>query len=336
MPSFVAFALALPALQVATASRGHRGLQVNTGSRGFLSGSRRFVDVWAVDHNASEQQPRNPDGALTSDFFTMDAEAMDEVPNVEDAPVDAHTCHPKCWWECGLPSCNTACKPTCKAPQCVTTCDKMSMVGCQRTCTQPQCAVVCPGVECKKGNCPECKTVCNKPKCSLACGRTCHSKCADPVCSWHCEVGPVCPKPACKMKCEQPSCTSFKGKDHTLHDVYQGFGDPTQEMSAVYGASEVADTYLARVPWRHLQGLAGRPMEGPYAAGPPLPMEGPLPMAGPTAATPADMKPWKAGATPKAPCKEQTPHINHDIRYVKYLGHEADSAPGGRNIVHGE
>jgi len=107
--------------------------------------------------------------------------------------------------------------------QLLTTCHELHSAGkcsekrvrelCKQTCDQPDCFVVCPQNRCSMGHCPECKTLCGSPKCTTECGQNphnCNAVCALPVCEWKCKI-PECPKPECKMECEDKLDCSDKG-----------------------------------------------------------------------------------------------------------------------------
>lgn len=206
-------------------------LEVGRGSQGRLiatANRSRFGDDMVI------VQP------MDADFFTADAEKMDEIPDI--LPQNKK-CHGKCTWNCETPTCNTACEPVCQPPKCVTACQKPVMSKCRQVCQEPTCAVVCPEKECQASNCPKCRTVCNKPQCVLDCGqgRMCESSCQDPVCQWHCKPKNDCVKPVCKMQCETPKICPY-GETKKLPDP----------QSAYYYGKEVVWQGLGRVPAEHL------------------------------------------------------------------------------------
>jgi len=175
-------------------------------------------------------------------WFTRDAERMDELPNYSNQKKQQ--CHPKCTWTCGSQRCDTHCTPICKAPKCRTTCKKTLMSSCKRVCRDPQCAVVCPP-QCEHGTCPQCKTVCSKPICLLNCGPRCESHCDDPDCVWDCKPDPGCAKPQCKLTCDAPPVCKF-GKLQELPN----------EHEAPYLGQEVAWKGLGKIPESHFAELA--------------------------------------------------------------------------------
>mmetsp|Transcript_123088 Transcript_123088/g.342826 ORF Transcript_123088/g.342826 Transcript_123088/m.342826 type:complete len:345 (+) Transcript_123088:97-1131(+) len=223
---------------------------------------RSLLGVRTDLHHAASGALRLPRPA---DFFTEDAEGMDELPNSPPLPRPnaSRQCHPKCVWDCGFPSCNTNCRPMCQPPKCVTKCRKLLSSQCRNTCQEPQCAVVCPpnsSQPCSEGgNCPECSTVCGKPHCSLDCGRqACESSCQDPICTWSCALLP-CPKPECKLHCETPECSHswIRTLRVTLHDVYAGRGGEAEEAPAAVTLRdhELAARGIASLPPEHLDAL---------------------------------------------------------------------------------
>ncbi|CAK0896576.1 unnamed protein product, partial [Prorocentrum cordatum] len=158
-----------------------------------------------------------------ADFFTDDAERMDELPAPQSTSTDA--CHPKCVWRCHNETCDTSCRPQCQAPKCVTSCKKIRMSTCREVCGRPRCAAVCPP-SCEKHTCPECQMVCSEPECKLDCGQAnnCESKCEDPLCSFECRPE-ECPEPKCVLTCEKPRMCTFRKWKRTLRpDVYHGQG----------------------------------------------------------------------------------------------------------------
>lgn len=158
-----------------------------------------------------------------ADFFTGDAERMDELPPPQSLSTD--TCHPKCIWRCHNQTCDTSCRPQCQAPKCVTSCKKIRVSTCREVCGKPRCAAVCPP-SCEKHTCPECEMVCNEPECRLDCGQAnnCESTCEDPLCSFDCRPE-ECPEPKCVLTCEKPKmCTFRKWKRALRPDIYHGQG----------------------------------------------------------------------------------------------------------------
>jgi len=139
------------------------------------------------------------EGVLPSDFFTHDAEKMDELnPFPNTLPKG---CHPKCMWSCGKTECDQVCTPVCAPPKCVTKCGALDIGSCNQMCDPPKCVVVCPTVQCEHAECPKCKTVCAPPVCHTDCAENCDSQCADPTCSWTCKPSAECVKPQCALDC---------------------------------------------------------------------------------------------------------------------------------------
>jgi len=148
---------------------------------------------------------------MPSNSFTEDSAMMATFPqDVTTVPG----CNPKCWYSCTNPICEESCEPLCTTPMCQTRCGGIDYKKlCKQTCDQPDCFVVCPQNRCSMGHCPECKTLCGSPKCTTECGQNphnCNAVCALPVCEWKCKI-PECPKPECKMECEDKLDCSDKG-----------------------------------------------------------------------------------------------------------------------------
>lgn len=197
----------------------------------------------AAATRAERQQP--------PDWFSVDMEKMDELPNYN---IAKKKCHPTCKWNCGNTKCDSKCKPICKPPKCATSCKKPIMSKCQRKCKDPNCAVVCPP-QCEHGQCPQCTTVCNKPVCLLDCGRRCESHCADPECTWDCKDDD-CQKPDCKLECESPKVCEL-GKLNEL---------PPKGV-APYVGQDVAWQGLGKVPQETLANMRAVPMNGSLPMG---------------------------------------------------------------------
>lgn len=175
-----------------------------------------------------------------ANFFSGDAERMDELPEAQSLSDDE--CHPKCLWRCHNQTCDTSCRPLCQAPKCVTTCPKLKVSACRQVCDPARCAAVCPP-SCEKQRCPECEMVCGEPECRLDCGQAhnCDSKCEDPLCSFECQPE-SCPEPKCFLTCEKPTKCSLRRWKHKLRShIYhaKGFGR-FDEPAPFYG-----DKYLA-------------------------------------------------------------------------------------------
>ncbi|CAK0896575.1 unnamed protein product [Prorocentrum cordatum] len=129
-----------------------------------------------------------------ADFFTDDAERMDELPAPQSTSTDA--CHPKCVWRCHNETCDTSCRPQCQAPKCVTSCKKI------RRGVRPAAL---------RGRVPALLREAHMPRvpdglqrageCKLDCGQAnnCESKCEDPLCSFECRPE-ECPEPKCVLE----------------------------------------------------------------------------------------------------------------------------------------
>lgn len=68
------------------------------------------------------------------------------------------------------------------------------------------CEVQCPEDVCEKEDCPQCETVCKPPQCGVTVpsipSAKCEVKCEDVECEWSCHKPSDCPRPDCKLKCE--------------------------------------------------------------------------------------------------------------------------------------
>lgn len=146
-----------------------------------------------------------------------------------DATSSGKRCLPQCRYECTDPKCDETCTPTCLAPECQTRCPKMSDASfqktCKMTCQEPKCENQCPKTGCGNSECALCKTVCHKPECSVTCAPDCTTVCKQPKCTWDCAKPTDCPKPECKMVCEDaPGCADFSdsplGADMTVVDSF--------------------------------------------------------------------------------------------------------------------
>jgi len=171
-----------------------------------------------IQHNTTRKSLlHQPMGGMPSDFFTHDAEKMDELPQYNsNAPKG---CHPKCNWNCGGESCDQVCSPVCAPPKCETSCGTLELSMCQQRCGPPKCAVVCPTNQCEHGDCPKCKTICGPPDCHTMCANNCESRCADPQCSWNCKPSAECAKPQCKLDCSGPQVCNMNSDTNARPNV---------------------------------------------------------------------------------------------------------------------
>lgn len=170
-----------------------------------------------LQHNASRKSLlHQPEGGLPSDFFTHDAEKMDELPQSND--IKPKGCHPKCTWSCGG-GCDQVCNPVCAPPKCETSCGALELSMCHQRCGPPKCAVVCPTKTCEHDECPKCKTICGPPDCQTICSNNCESRCADPQCSWNCQPTQDCAQPQCKLDCNGPKVCNMNSETNARPNV---------------------------------------------------------------------------------------------------------------------
>jgi hypothetical protein len=177
--------------------------------------SSPMTNAVLLQHNATRKfllhQP--VEGGLPSDFFTHDAEKMDELPDYGKPKG----CHPKCTWNCGG-GCDQVCNPVCAPPKCETSCGALSLSMCHQRCGPPRCAVVCPP-QCEHDECPKCKTICGPPDCQTICNPNCESRCADPQCSWNCKPSDQCAAPQCKLDCTGPKVCNMNADTNARPNV---------------------------------------------------------------------------------------------------------------------
>jgi len=243
---WIAISCVVPAVQ-ATRSLGHAARR-SPPTKVFLQ------------QNATRKSFLHQPQGLASDFFTHDPEKMDELPQYTGPPT---SCHPKCLWKCGG-GCDQVCTPECAPPKCETSCGALEISMCHQKCEPPKCAVVCPA-QCETVECPKCKTVCAPPVCHTNCADNCESRCADPQCSWKCKPSPECPKPACKLDCNNPKVCGLG-----IHNIRPNppIAPDTRVMS-----SSLANLDPKSLPLGAAPPLGAHP---PVGAGP---MDGAKPMA---------------------------------------------------------
>lgn len=203
---WTAFAYVTPAVQATRALTGLKNRHVQM---------LRSPDV-LLQHNSTRKSllHQTDPGGFSSDFFTHDAEKMDELPQYSGTK----SCHPKCTWQCGG-GCDQVCTPVCAPPKCETSCGALQVSMCQQRCDPPKCAVVCPTQQCEHDDCPKCKTVCGPPNCHTNCANNCESRCADPQCSWNCKPSPDCAQPQCKLSCNGPKVCNMNADTNARPNV---------------------------------------------------------------------------------------------------------------------
>lgn len=181
-----------------------------------------------------------PSHRLTKDFFSEDAQKMQEMPpymvesnRPQMAKRAGHQCAPQCSWQCP-PSqeCDQSCEAQCAPAHCKTFCERDDANSCETRCGKPQCSVICPPGLMEQGfgeahlpKGPMCTTVCVPPICRTECGVSngrgkCHSECDDPLCIWKCKPPTQCPKPKCTLQCTGiKECARFRpvAQESTLH-----------------------------------------------------------------------------------------------------------------------
>lgn len=203
---WTAFAYVTPAVQATRALTGLKNRHVQM---------LRSPDV-LLQHNSTRKSllHQTDPGGFSSDFFTHDAEKMDELPQYSGTK----SCHPKCTWQCGG-GCDQVCTPVCAPPKCETSCGALQVSMCQQRCDPPKCAVVCPTQQCEHDDCPKCKTVCGPPNCHTNCANNCESRCADPQCSWNCKPSAQCAQPHCTLNCNNPKVCNMDGDTNARPNV---------------------------------------------------------------------------------------------------------------------